>query len=226
MQSEAKIQLFQHGMVTYWQQYGRHELPWRRTTDAWKILLAEVLLRKTTSTQVISVYEKLLQYSPTEISNMNQDMLASVLKPLGIHQVRASQLQQIAQAVVDSNGLILQSDEALRKLPGIGRYISNAVRCFAFGVPAPAMDTNLIRVMSRVFSWTSHRKRPREDQQLWKRAEILVPKDTPREFNWGVLDFAATVCTPRKPKCERCLISEICTYYTVNRQTSALEMRI
>lgn len=211
-------------MITYWQQNGRHELPWRKTTSAWNILLAEVLLRKTTSAQAAAVYESLAPYSPAEIVGMDQAALAGLLQPLGIHQVRAKQLQQIAQAVIDSGGTVLESDAALRALPGVGRYISNSVRCCAFGVPAPAMDTNLIRVMNRVFGWTSHRKRPREDRKLWQCAEALVPDDMPREFNWGMLDFAAAICTQRKPKCEQCPINEICTYYAANRQVQALEM--
>jgi A/G-specific adenine glycosylase len=211
-------------MITYWQQNGRHELLWRNTNDAWSILLAEVLLRKTTSAQAAAGYESLASYSPVEIVSMDHDALAGLLQPLGMHQVRAKQLQQIAQAVIDSRGAVLESDEALRALPGVGRYISNSVRCCAFGVPAPAMDTNLIRVMSRVFGWTSHRKRPREDRKLWERAEALVPEDKPREFNWGMLDFATAVCGQRKPKCEHCPINEICTYYAANRQAQALEM--
>jgi A/G-specific adenine glycosylase len=110
----------------------------------------------------------------------------------------------------------------LRKLPGIGRYISNLVRCCAFGVSAPAMDTNLIRVMSRVFGWVSSCKRPREDRLLWQRAETLVPEKDARDFNWGMLDFASAICTHRNPKCENCLINEICSYYVAVRQTQVM----
>ncbi|MDX2139945.1 MAG: A/G-specific adenine glycosylase [Chloroflexota bacterium] len=212
-------------MITFWQQNGRHELPWRRATNAWSILLAEVLLRKTTSAQAAEVYKRLASYSPVEIAGMEQNALAIELQPLGIHQVRAKQLQQIAQAVIDTGGAVLESDEALRKLPGVGRYISNSVRCCAFGVAAPAMDTNLIRVMNRVFGWTSRRKRPREDRKLWERAKTLVPDDMPREFNWGMLDFAAAVCTQRRPKCKACPINTICNYYAVNGQAQALETK-
>jgi len=223
-QGRAKIYRFQQALIAYWQQSGRHELPWRNTSDAWSILLAEVLLRKTTSTQAAVVYQMLAPYSPTQIVRMDKDVLASVLHPLGIHQVRAGQLQQIAQAVIDSSGEVLKSDEMLRKLPGVGRYISNSVRCCAFGVPAPAMDTNLIRVMKRVFGWISQRKRPREDGRMWQLAETLIPENLPREFNWGMLDFASAVCTHRKPKCESCPINDICNYYAAVRQAQALEL--
>lgn len=208
-----KLAQFQKAIIEYWQTHGRHHLPWRMTADAWRILLAEVLLRKTTSAQAAEVYIQLADFTPQHIKEMDQHILAEMLKPLGIYQVRAAQLQRIASDVVEHGEAALGSDEFLRKLPGVGRYISNAVRCCAFGVPAPAMDTNMIRVMARIFGWHSALKRPREDRSLWKRAETLVPADKPREFNWGVLDFGAVVCTYRKPKCNICPVSSICIYY-------------
>lgn len=224
IQEAEKIYHFQQAMLTYWREFGRHDLPWRDTDDAWCILVAEILLRKTTAAQAVEVYQVLAQYSPAQIASFDTNELSNILKPLGLHRVRAEQLQQIASAVIDSGGEILKYDEMLRKLPGIGRYISNSVRCCAFGVSAPTMDTNLIRVMNRVFGWTSSRKRPREDRRLWRCAESLVPDNLPREFNWGMLDFAAAVCTLRKPKCERCPINQICIYYATNRQAKELEM--
>lgn len=224
MLNEAeKIQRFQQAVIDYWDVHGRHDLPWRSTNDAWRILLAEVLLRKTTSAQAAAIYERLAEYTPYDIMSFDIEALAQILKPLGIHYVRAEQLRQIAQTVIDTKSEVLKSDELLRKLPGIGRYISNSVRCCAYGVSAPAMDANLIRVMGRVFGWKSQLKRPREDRRMWDMAEKLVPSDKPREFNWGVLDFAASICTHRKPKCDICPISDICNYYAAIRQIDTLE---
>lgn len=219
----AKIQKFQQAMIDYWEIHGRHELPWRSTNDAWRILVAEVLLRKTTSAQAAAVYEQLAEYTPYDIVGFDVVVLAQILKPLGIHYVRAEQLKQIAQTVVDTKSEVLKSDELLRKLPGVGRYISNSVRCCAYGVSAPAMDTNLIRVMDRVLGWKSLLKRPREDQRMWSMAEKLVSVDKPREFNWGMLDFASAICTHRKPKCDICSVNDICNYYAAIRQMDIME---
>jgi A/G-specific adenine glycosylase len=218
-----KTQKFQQAMMDYWETHGRHNLPWRSTNDAWRILLAEVLLRKTTSAQAAAVYKQLAEYTPHDIAGSDVEVLAQILKPLGIHYVRAEQLKQIAQMVIDTKNEVLKSDEMLRKLPGVGRYISNSVRCCAYGVSAPAMDTNLIRVMDRVFGWKSQLKRSREDRRMWEMAEKLVPADKPREFNWGMLDFASAICTHRKPKCDICSINDICNYYAAVRQVDALE---
>lgn len=212
--NREKLAQFQEAMTEYWQAHGRHHLLWRTTADAWRILLAEILLRKTTSAQATEVYTRLADFTPQYIKEMDQSLLADILKPLGIHHVRAVQLQHIVFDVVERGEAALGSDEFLRTLPGVGRYISNAVRCCAFGLPVPAMDTNMIRVMWRVFGWHSSLKRPREDRRLWEQAETLIPTSKPREFNWGVLDFGAAVCTYRKPKCNICPVSSICIYYS------------
>lgn len=209
----AKIQSFRHGILDYYEARGRHRLPWRLTSDPWKLLLAEILLRKTTSAQAAEVFMQLQHYTPQEIVSMDRGELEDVLKPLGLHKVRAAGIKEIAQITVDANLEQFKSEEFLRSLPGVGRYITNSVRCCAFGHPVPALDTNMIRVIQRVFGWKSSRRRPREDSKLWAFAGTLVPCDNAREFNWGVLDFGAAVCTARNPKCEECPLREICSYY-------------
>ncbi len=209
----AKIERFQQGILDYYKNQGRCELPWRLTSDPWKLLLAEILLRKTTSAQAAEVFIHFQHYTPQEIISMDSIQLEEMLKPIGLHKVRAAGIKEIAQAVENTHGKELESDEFLRSLPGVGRYISNSVRCCAFGHCVPALDTNMIRVIQRVFGWKSSRRRPREDGKLWAFAETLVPCDNAREFNWGILDFGAEICTARNPKCEICPLREICDYY-------------
>ena len=200
-------------MLHYWKSIGRHDLPWRTTDDPWQILLAEILLRKTTSKQALSVFEQLKAVRPEVMRDMDSSELAEIIKPLGIHEVRAQQIKDIAAGVAENDDESLLSDDFLRSFRGIGRYISNSVRCCAFGVDVPALDTNMIRVIQRVFGWQSERKRAREDKKLWVFAETLVPANKCREFNWGVLDFGALVCTHRNPKCTDCLLNQHCNYY-------------
>lgn len=213
MNDEAKIAVFQKLVIDFWQDCGRKNLPWRLTTDPWRILLAEILLRKTTSNQAIGVYEKLSAFSPEQITCMDLHQLENMLKPLGMHRVRAKQIQLVSSAVVNSGVDSLSDPDFLNQLPGIGKYIRNAVLCFAFGYPKPALDTNMIRVLRRVFGAASKRSRAREDPQLWLFAEAVVPHEHSREFNWGILDLAALVCKSRSPKCTECPLVEICTFY-------------
>jgi A/G-specific adenine glycosylase len=217
-----KIKLFQAGILLDWHDHGRKALPWRTTADPWKLLMAEILLRKTTSSQASLVFEQLQNYSPSDIANMSLDMLENILKPIGLYKVRAEGLKDIAQTVANTDIEQFKSDMFLRSMPGVGRYISNSVRCCAFGVPVPALDTNMIRVVQRVFGWKSSRKRLREDSKLWSFTETLVPSYNAREFNWGILDFGAAVCTARKPKCPICPLQEICDYYKNQTQTQAI----
>lgn len=215
-----KIKCFQQGILDYYNNHGRYGLPWRLTSDPWKLLLAEILLRKTTSAQAAEVFHEIQNYAPEAVTQMDSSVLEKVLYPLGLHKIRAAGIKEIARLVIGAGDEQYSSDEYLRSLLGVGRYISNSVRCCAFGHAAPALDTNMIRVIERVFSVKSSRKRPREDSKLWAFAETLVPYDNAREFNWGVLDLGAAVCTARNPKCMECPLREICDYYNNQVRTA------
>lgn len=142
-EEDEKIALFQQGMLDYWYEHGRHNLPWRITNDPWKLLLAEVLLRKTTSGQAADVYRQLEPFSAGDATAMDGEILKSILRPLGIHEVRSQQIKAAAQTAAEAEIDMFRSDAFLRSISGIGRYISNAVRCCAFGIPVPTLDTRL-----------------------------------------------------------------------------------
>lgn len=210
---KKKKTLFQKRIIAYWQTNGRHYLAWRQTSDVWKLLTAEVLLRKTTSAQAEAIFQELSAFSADDTAQMSIDELERILYPLGMSKIKAKQLQEMAVKIKDANAEQIRSDEFLRSMRGVGRYISNSVRCIAFGIPAPALDTNMIRILERVFGWQSERARAREDKKLWKFAETLVPENACREYNWGNLDFGAAVCTFKNPKCNICPLQDICDYY-------------
>lgn len=186
------------------------------TRDPWRILLAEVLLRKTTSIQAERVYVSFGALSPSAIVNMPLRELQNMLKPLGLYRVRARQLRVVSRSVLKAGTGSLSDPAFLQSLPGIGRYIQNSILCVAYGIPKPALDTNMIRVVSRVFDFQSKRSRAREDRSLWEFAETLVPKKKCREFNWGILDLAAKICTIRQPKCVACPLQKFCIYAQSN----------
>lgn len=101
----------------------------------------------------------------------------------------------------------------LLKLPGVGLYISNAVRSFAFNAPVPILDTNTIRIFDRLFGLRSKLARARTDKTLETEIGNYLPKHNSREFNYALLDFGALVCTAQRPKCEACPLRSICQYY-------------
>lgn len=215
--SQEKVEQFQRRLLAFGRMHGRHDLPWRQTRDPWQLLLAEILLRKTTSWQAEKVYDRIKDFTANDIVQMPLATLETLLQPIGLYKVRAAGLKAIAGRLSDVPLEVLHSDEFLRSLPGVGRYISNSVRCCAFNYPAPALDTNMIRVIQRVFGWESSRKRSREDRALWSFSDTLVPCDNAREFNWAVLDFGAAICTARQPKCDVCPLNDMCCYYQLRQ---------
>lgn len=218
MKDIEKRAFFQHQIVEYWRNNGRKNLPWRNTKDPWLLLVAEMLLRKTTTNQAIAVYNELKNYSVDDIIKIRIYVLEEILKPLGLNKIRAKQLKSAAQIFKHSHLSDLRSDDFLRTMPGVGKYISNMVRCCAFGIGAPGLDTNMIRIIVRVFGWEQNRRRLREDRLLWSFAESLVPKTQCQEYNWGMFDFGAAVCLARNPKCSSCPLNSICNYYSKQKR--------
>lgn len=205
-----------------WFEENQRQFPWRRTKDPYNVLLAEVFLRKTNAPKVVCVYERFVSRYPRfeALANIPEQELEKVLKPLGLYRRRARDLRRLAEIVMAKyDGEIPSSREELMELPGVGSYTANAVLCFAFGETVPLLDTNVIRVVTRVFSFKPKRKRARDDPEMWRAVRRIVPRGKARDFNLAMLDLAAATCLPRKPKCVMCPVFSLCDYYrAVNDQ--------
>ena len=208
----TKVEAFQTAMIEFYKKFGR-DFPWRHTSDPWIVLLSELLLRKTSAKQVEKIFPELSQYTPCELSKLDLDVLSRILTPLGIHKQRARLIRRVAYLVCKRGG-VPPNEKMLIELPGVGRYTANAVLCISYSIPRAMMDRNMIRVIERFFGIKSSKKRPHTDRALWEFANSLVPKENCKEFNWGVLDFAAQVCTARSPKCSSCPLRNFCESYT------------
>ncbi|KSW12281.1 glycosylase [Pyrodictium occultum] len=218
----GKIREFRRRIIEWYRVHGDRGLPWRNTSNAWAILVAALLLRKTTTKQVIKVYEEFIKRypSPKALLNAEENEVKEVIRPLGIEHQRTRHLIELARLVEEKLGGRIPCDkEKLKKLPGVGDYIASEVLLGACDRPEPLLDRNMIRVIERVFSVKSAKKRPHTDPKLWAFAKMLVPKDpeSARDFNYGVLDFARKVCTARSPKCSECPVRDICSYYFEDR---------
>jgi A/G-specific adenine glycosylase len=188
------------------------QFDWRETKDPYAILLSEVLLQRTQAPQVSSHFKNILcQFpTPTALSAAPYDEVYEALRPLGLAK-RAQTLVAMARVLVENfEGRVPQDRDLLAGLPGVGRYIASATLCFAFGLRIPIVDTNVIRIFSRYFGIISNERRPKDDPQLWKVAEMLLPRKNIEEYNWALIDFAALVCTARKPSCQACPMSREC----------------
>lgn len=199
-----------------------HLYPWRNSKDPYKILVSEILLKKTTRSQVAKEWKAFVKtfpnFSSLSIANLNH--LKKIIRPLGIESVRSRQLKALAGKIIQNHrGRVPNSKTDLLNLPGVGPYTTNAVLCFAYKKDVSMVDTNILRVLQRVFSIKSQNNRPRQDKKIWEFAEALPPKGGGKDFNYGILDFAAEVCTPKNPKCRTCLMKKMCCFYMkVNRK--------
>jgi len=216
--SLGDVKTFQGRLLRWFKENGR-DLPWRRTRDPYKVLVSEVMLQQTQVDRVQGYYRRFLKEYPTvqDLAAAPPARVRDAWDGLGYY-ARARNLQAAARQIVERHdGRFPRRLEEVKALPGVGRYTAGAVVSFAYGEPAPILDTNVRRVLSRVFV----RRRPSSpaalDRRLWALAEAAVPPDHAWEFNQAIMDLGATVCTARHPKCPRCPVRWLCAYYEKSR---------
>jgi A/G-specific adenine glycosylase len=197
-----------------WFEANRRTFSWRGESDPYKIAVAEILLQKTRAEKVDEFFKYFIQKYPTPSSLLKLSLteLEEELKPLGLHRQRAKRLRELAESLVEKyGGTLPDSIEELLALPGIGEYVANAVLCFAFGKEVPLVDTNVVRVLKRVYLMETIRD-ARRDPRVWEKAWKILPRGRAKEFNWALIDFAALVCKPRNPECGSCVLGDICKW--------------
>lgn len=199
-------------LLAWWEKNAR-SFPWRETRDPWLILLAEVLLHRTRAEQVVPVYRLAVEKfpDPESLAESPPGELEALLHSLGLHW-RIPLLREMARQIVRIHrGRIPVDMEALKALPGVSDYIAGAVRCFAFGLPEPILDTNTVRVLGRVLNLpvSDGSRRSSRFRRLMK---SLVDCPDPRSVALALLDLAALVCRPIHPECEKCPLIDLCQF--------------
>ncbi len=187
---------------------GRHgrDLPWRKTDDPYHILVSEIMLQQTQVDRVLPKYSEWLDKYPSlhALADAPEKDVTGTWYPLG-YNIRPKRLQTIAREAVARYDGQLPSDEAtLLSFKGIGAYTAGAIRSFAFRQRAAILDTNVARVLFRVFVEKGDPKGHAMKRQLWKISEMLVPVRHTFDFNQALMDLGAMVCTARNPKCLVC----------------------
>jgi A/G-specific adenine glycosylase len=194
--------------------YARHrrDLPWRRTSDPYHILVSEIMLQQTQVDRVIPKYHEFLARYPT-LESLARARTADVKRvwyPLG-YNVRPVNLQGIARETLARYGGRLPDEAgALRSMRGIGPYTAGAILSFAYRRDAALVDTNVRRVLTRVFLGPRRAGRLRGDRAIWALAERLVPARRAYDYNQALMDFGATWCTARAPRCTACPMTRLC----------------
>ena len=204
-----------------WYRRNQRDLPWRKTTDPYKVLVSEIMLQQTQVDRVIPKYHEFLTRYPTfeTLAEASPSEVKRVWYPLG-YNVRPLRLHSIACETVERyGGKLPEEPEQLQQFKGIGRYTAGAIATFAYGKAAPILDTNVARVLHRIF--VGDGAIIKNSAHLWALAERLLPKRTAYDFNQGLMDFGAMRCTARLPSCPRCPMSRQCKSYPMTPATAA-----
>jgi A/G-specific adenine glycosylase len=206
-----------------WYRANRRDLPWRGARDPYRIWVSEIMLQQTRVAAVIPYYQRVLDRFPTVAALAaapEQDLLAA-WSGLGYYR-RARQLQAAARTIVDEHGGELPPDfDKLRALSGIGGYTAAAISSIAFGAQNAVLDGNVMRVLTRLDDDPGDIATPAVRKRLQARAQQLIeaaPRASPGDFNQALMEFGATVCTPRQPKCAECPLGPHCQAYASETQ--------
>jgi A/G-specific adenine glycosylase len=194
-----------------WYRRAARDLPWRHTRDPYAIVVSEFMLQQTQVSRVLEFYPRFLKRFPTiyDLAQARPKAVREAWDGLGYY-ARASNLHALARVVSKTmSGTLPNDPEQLDELPGVGRYTAGAVACFAYQKPVPTVDTNVRRVLGRVF----------ETDDVWEVAAAIVPRDGKRawRFNQALMELGALVCVARKPKCPECPVRSNCRTYTARR---------
>lgn len=201
-------------LVAWFHKEGR-DYPWRRTTDAYAILVSEVMLQQTQIATVLErgYYSSWLQRFPdfTTLAAASEADILKAWEGLGYYR-RARNLQRLAQTILaEHGGRFPDTPEAIRALPGIGPYTAGAVASFAFGLAEPIVDGNVARVLARLDNDATPIDSPVGKQRLWERATQLVrATDDPRRLNSALMELGQTICKAGKPGCQECPLRKQC----------------
>jgi len=198
-------------LLAWYKRFGR-ALPWRETSDPYRIWISEIMLQQTRVDTVIPYYDRFLKSFP-DVFALASAHLQDVLKAwenLGYYS-RARHLHEAAKMIVGRfDGRIPDTSEEIRTLPGIGDYTAGAISSIAFERAVPAVDGNVRRILSRVFAIGKPINDPREHKHFFELAASLVPGKRPGDFNQALMDLGATICRAKNPACGACPLAPLC----------------
>lgn len=198
-----------------WSENNFRDFPWRKNRTPYSVFICEVLLRRTTAQAVNNIFERFMNKYPSFsiISEAETSEIEGLLLDIGYHKKRSRILKTIAEVIEEKHqGRIPCSIDELRNIPQVGHYIANCVMTFGYGVPTSIVDTNVERILRRLFY---------EDLEdikslkiFRKIAEQMAPLEKNQEYNYALLDLGGLVCKSKNPKCDKCPLTDVCGFFT------------
>lgn len=195
-----------------WYEENKRTLPWRETKDPYAIWVSEIMLQQTKVDTVLSYYDKFMNRFPTvyDLAAADEQEVLKAWEGLGYYS-RARNLHAAAKEVVEKfDGKIPDTPEKLSTLKGIGPYTKGAIASIAFELPEPAVDGNVMRVLSRVLLIEDNISDNRTRKRFEMIVRELICEDNPSSFNQGLMDLGAIICTPTSPACLLCPVQNVC----------------
>jgi A/G-specific adenine glycosylase len=211
MLTASEARTFRKSLLTWFREFQR-DLPWRKNKDAYRIWLSEIMLQQTRVAAVIPYYERFLARFPT-VTALAEAPTEDVLRlwsGLGYYS-RARNLQRAARQIVDKHaGEFPPNESEAMALPGIGAYTSAAILSIAFDHRHAVLDGNVARVIARVFAVRGDLREPARWQELQRKADELLERHSPGDWNQAMMELGATICLPRSPQCLVCPVTKFC----------------
>lgn len=198
--------------ILNWYRLNKRSLPWRDHPDPYAVWVSEIMLQQTRVEAVIPYFENWMKLFPTvtALAKASEQRVLNAWEGLGYYS-RARNLHKAAKIVVKDFGGELPRDlDALRKLPGIGRYTLGAITSIAFGMNVAALDGNIKRVYARIFDIIEPVDTPKGEVLLWDIAEKQLPEQNAGDYNQALMDLGATICVPKNPRCLICPVMKLC----------------
>ena len=199
-------------LIRWYEKNGR-KFPWRYEQAPYKIMIAEIMLQRTKAEQVVPVYLSFINEfpNPSKLYAASEEEIVKYFHKLGLFH-RAELVKNLSGVLVQRfKGNIPENREDLLSLPAVGEYVASAILSFAFDKRVSIVDSNVCRVVSRVFGLKS-RGEARRDPSLKRIVDQILPEKKVKEFNWAIIDLAAKICFPRKPLCDICPLKNLCAY--------------
>ncbi|MDQ0159830.1 A/G-specific adenine glycosylase [Alkalibacillus salilacus] len=213
-------QAFRNDFIN-WYYHQKRDLPWRRTEDPYHIWVSEIMLQQTQVDTVIPYFKHFMNHYPTvyELAHADQQDVLKAWEGLGYYS-RARNLHDAVKEVVSTyDGQVPSDKKELKKLKGVGSYTQGAILSIAFNQPEPAVDGNVMRVMSRILEIDEDIAKPKTKTVFEDIIREIISEEDPSAFNQGLMELGALICQPKNPKCDQCPVQSHCQAYAKGVQT-------
>lgn len=212
---KINISAFQHDLITWFKQEQR-DLPWRKDRDPYKVWVSEIMLQQTRVDTVIPYFNRFIEWFPTieDLADAEEDKVLKAWEGLGYYS-RVRNLQSAVKEVNEKyNGEVPNTPEKISELKGVGPYTAGAILSIAYGIPEPAVDGNVMRVLSRVLSIWEDIAKSSSRKIFEKAVRELISHDDPSAFNQALMELGALICTPSSPACLLCPVRDHCQAFS------------